>query len=66
MKKKYFSIERNGASLPEDLYIQFDEQSDFLSPDCCGGGIGVEDIERMLNEGWITLDKDKITVWING
>lgn len=65
MKKEYFSIERNGASSPEELYLQLEEQSDFLAPDCCGGGIGVEDIARMLDEGWITLDGDKIRVWIN-
>ena len=66
MKKEYLSIARNGAGSPEEIYIQFEEQSDFLAPDCCGGGIGVADIARMLDEGWITLDGDKITVWING
>ena len=64
--KEYFSIERNGASSPEELYTQFEEQSDFLATDCCGGGISVDDIARMLEEGWISLDGDKIRVWING
>lgn len=64
--KEYFNIERNGASSPEELYVQFEEQSDFLAPDCCGGGIGVADIADMLAQGWITLDGDKIRVWING
>ena len=64
--KEYFSIERNGASSPEEIYIQFEEQSDFLNPDCCGGGIGVEDIAQMLVDGWITLEEDRIRVWING
>ncbi len=63
--KEYFSIRRNGASSLEELYAQFEAQSDFLDTDCCGGGIGLEDIERMLSEGWITLDGDKITVWTN-
>ena len=66
MKKEYFSIECNGATSPEEIYVQFEEQSDFLRPDCCGGGIGVEDIAQMLAEGWITLDGEKITVWVNG
>ena len=66
MKKEYFSIARNGAVSPEEIYIQFEEQSDFLAPDCCGGGIGVADIADMLAQGWISLDGDKITVWING
>lgn len=64
--KEYLCIERNGAESPEEVYVQFEEQSDFLSPDCCGGGIGLEDIARMLAEGWISLDEDKIRVWING
>ena len=64
MKKEYLSIARNGAGSPEEIYIQFEEQSDFLAPDCCGGGIGVADIARMLDEGWITLDENKIMVWI--
>lgn len=64
MKKEYLSIARNGAGSPEEIYIQFEEQSDFLAPDCCGGGIGVADIARMLDEGWITLDENKIIVWI--
>jgi len=63
--KEYFSIRRNGASSPEELYAQFEAQSDFLETDCCGGGIGLEDIASMLSEGYITLDGDKITVWIN-
>ena len=66
MMKEYFSIERKGATSPEELYIQFEEQSDFLAPDCCGGGITVDDIARMLSEGWISLDEDKIRFWING
>ena len=66
MKKEYLSIERNGARSPEEVYTQFDQQSDFLRPDCCGGGIGVEDIALMLAQGWITLDGDKIIVWVNG
>jgi len=64
VKKEYLSIARNGAGSPEEIYIQFEEQSDFLAPDCCGGGIGVADIARMLDEGWITLDENKIMVWI--
>lgn len=64
--KEYLCIERNGAESPEEVYVQFEEQSDFLSPDCCGGGIGLDDIARMLAEGWISLDEDKIRVWING
>ena len=64
--KEYFSIERNGATLPEEIYAQFEEQSDFLESDCCGGGIGLDDIRRMLMENWITLDEEKITVWENG
>ncbi len=65
MMKEYLSIERNGASSPEELYAQFEAQSDFLETDCCGGGIGLEDIERMLAENWITLDEDKIKIWIS-
>ena len=64
MRKKYFSIERNGALSPEEIYTQLEEQSDFLRPDCCGGGISVEDISAMLAQGWISLDGDKITVWM--
>ena len=63
--KEYLCIERNGAESPEEVYVQFEEQSDFLSQDCCGGGIRVEDIARMLAEGWITMDEDKIRLWIN-
>lgn len=62
--KEYFSIERNGANRPEEVYSQLEQQSDFLAPDCCGGGIGLEDVKRMLAEGWITLEGDKITVWV--
>ena len=64
--KEYLCIERNGAESPEEVYVQFEEQSDFLSTDCCGGGISLDDIARMLAEGWISLDEDKIRVWING
>ena len=64
--KEYFSIDRNGANSPEEVYVQFGEQTDLLEPDCCGGGIGPEDVARMLAEGWVTLDNDRITVWING
>ena len=65
MRKEYFSIERNGANSPAEIYAEFESQSDFLSPDCCGGGISVDDICRMIEEKWITLDDDKITVWVN-
>ena len=64
--KEYLCIERNGAKRPEEVYAQFEQQSDFLAPDCCGGGVSVEDIADMLANGYITLDGDKIRLWVNG
>jgi len=64
--REYFSIRRNGAVSPEEIYAQFETQSDFLESDCCGGAIGLDDIHRMLLENWITLDEEKITVRVSG
>ena len=66
MKKLYFSIDRNGACSPAEVYAELENQTDFLSPDCCGGGIGLEDVQRMMEESYITLDADKINVWVTG
>ena len=66
MKKEYFSIARNGALSAAEVYTQLEEQTDFLAPDCCGGGISLDDVESMLSDGYITLEGEKITVWING
>ena len=66
MWKEYLSIDRNGANSPEEVYTEFENQSDFLAPDCCGGGISLDDIRQMMDEKWITLEDDKISVWVNG
>ena len=63
--KEYFRIERMGAISPEDVYHQLEEQSDFLAPDCCGGGVSLEDVRRMMAENWITLEGDEIIVWVH-
>ena len=63
MRKEYFSIDRNSANSPEEVYFELDNQTDFLAPDCCGGGIGIDDVKQMMAERWITLSEDKITVW---
>ena len=65
MMKEYFRIERNAALSPEDVYTQLGEQTDFLAPDCCGGGIGLDDVRKMMEENWITLEGDEIIVWVH-
>ena len=63
--KEYFRIERMGALSPEDVYRQLEEQTDFLAPDCCGGGVSLEDVRKMMEENWITLEGDNIIVWVH-
>ena len=63
MKKLYFTIRRNGADCPQQVYDQLEEQTDFLRPDCCGGGISLDDVKNMMADGYITLEDDQISVW---
>lgn len=64
MWKEYLVIERNGAISPQEVYTQLEEQSDFLAPDCCGGGVSLEDVARMMAEEYIVLDNKTIRLRI--
>lgn len=64
MWKEYLVIERNGAISPQEVYTQLEEQSDFLAPDCCCGGVSLEDVARMMAEEYIVLDDKTIRLRI--